>query len=64
LKLASVPAQYDAADQARLRGALERADGETLKRGVAQPFLLLSKPDGTVGKLAVDNAGVLSWTAL
>lgn len=64
MKLAAAPAQYDAGDQARLRGALERADDQNLKRGVALPFLLLSKPDGTVGRLAVNSAGVLTWTAL
>jgi hypothetical protein len=64
VKLASAPAQYDPADQARLRGALERADADNVKRGVAQPFLLLSKPDGTVGKLTVNSAGALVWTAL
>jgi hypothetical protein len=64
VKLAAAPPTYDPGDQSRLRGALERADADNLKRGVAQPYLLLSKPDGTVGKLAVDGAGALSWTAL
>lgn len=64
MKLPAAPPLYDAADQGRLRGALERADEQTLKRGVAQPFLLLSKPDGTVGRLTVSNTGALSWTAL
>ena len=64
MKLATTPAKYDPADQARLRGALEQADAENLKRGAAQPFLLLSKPDGTVGKLTVNGSGVVTWTAL
>ena len=64
MKLASAPPQYDAGDQARLRGALERADDQNLKRGVAQSFLLLSKPDGTVGKLTVNSSGVLGWAPL
>jgi hypothetical protein len=64
VKLAAPPQDYDARDQAQMRGTLERADQQNLKRGVALPFLLLSKPDGTVGKLTVSNAGVLSWTAL
>ncbi len=64
MKLPAAPPSYDPADQSRLRGALERADEQTLKRGMAQPFLLLSKPDGTVGKLTVNSAGVLTWTAL
>ena len=29
-----------------------------------QPYLLLSKPDGTVGKLTVNGSGVVTWTAL
>lgn len=64
MRLAAAPARYDAADQARLRGALEQADAENLKRGVALPFVLLSKPDGTVGKLAVDGSGAVIWTVL
>lgn len=64
MKLASAPAQYDPGDQSRLRGALEQADADNLKRGVAQPYLLLAKPDGTVGKLSVNGAGTLTWTAL
>lgn len=64
MKLPVAPAQYDPADQARLRGALERADEQTLKHGAALPYLLLAKADGTVGKLTVNSAGVVVWTAL
>lgn len=64
MKLAAAPAVYDAGDQARARAALERADADNLKRGVALPFLLLKKPDGTVGRLCVDNTGAITWTAL
>ncbi|HUO23649.1 MAG TPA: hypothetical protein VMU59_14125 [Caulobacteraceae bacterium] len=64
MKLAAAPARYDAADQARLRGALEQADADNLKRGVALPFVLLAKPDGTVGRLTVDSSGALIWTAI
>ncbi len=64
MRLAAAPARYDPADQARLRGALEQADADNLKRGVALPFVLLSKPDGTVGKLAVDSSGAVTWTAI
>ena len=64
MKLPAPPPLYDPADQSRLRGALERADEQTLKRGVAQRYLLLSKDNGTVGKLTVSDAGVLTWTAL
>ena len=64
MKLAPAPPQFDPADQARVRAEIERADGRSLKRDVAAPFLLLTKPDGTVGKLTVSNAGVLAWTPL
>ena len=64
LKLSATPRQYDPLDQSKMRSAIEQADKDNLKRGAAVDYLLLSKPDGTVGKLTVDNAGVLSWTAL
>ncbi len=64
MKLPVAPQQYDAGDQARLRGALERADDQSLKRGAAQPYLLLASPNGTVWKGVIDNSGALSWTAL
>jgi hypothetical protein len=64
VKLAVAPGAYDRSDQAQMRGALERADQQTIKRGVAEPFLLLSKPDGTVGKLSVNSSGTVIWTAL
>jgi hypothetical protein len=64
VKLSPAPILYDPADQARLRAELERADAQNLKRGAAAPFLLLSKPDGTVGKLTVTSGGALVWTAL
>lgn len=34
MKLANAPDKYDRDDQARMRGALERADDQNLKRGV------------------------------
>lgn len=64
MKLAPAPPIYDAADQARLRAEIERADGQNLKRNAATTYLLLSKLDGTVGKLTVNGSGVLVWTAL
>jgi hypothetical protein len=64
LKLPSAPGQYERDDQARMRGAIERADAQTLKRGVAVSYILLSKPDGTVGKLTVNGSGALTWTAI
>lgn len=64
MKLSAPPTQYDAADQARVRGDLERADNQNLKRGVAATYLLMTKPDGTVGKLTINSSGVPIWTAL
>jgi hypothetical protein len=64
MKLAPAPPIYDAADQARVRAEIERADAQNLKRGVASTYLLLRKADGTVGKLTVNSSGVLTWSAL
>jgi hypothetical protein len=64
MKLAPAPPQYEAADQARVRAEIERADAQNLKRGVAATYLLLAKADGTVGKLTVNSSGVLVWTAI
>jgi hypothetical protein len=64
LRLPKPPGQYDRDDQAQVRGALERADAQNLKRGVAVTYILLSKADGTVGKLTVNGSGVLTWTAI
>jgi hypothetical protein len=64
VKLPVPPAAYDRADQAQVRGEIERADGLNAKRGAAQPAILLSSPDGTTWKGVIDNAGALSWTAV
>lgn len=64
MKLAPAPLQYNSSDQARVRAELERADARNLKRDQATSHILLSKPDGTVGKLTVNSAGVLTWTAI
>lgn len=64
LKLATPPSAYDRNDQAKMRGAIEDADQQNLKLGVSRDHYLLSKPDGTVGKLTVNSSGVLVWTAL
>ena len=64
VKLPKAPAAYDPRDQAQLRDAIERADAQNLKRGAATTYILLSKPDGTVGKLTVNGSGVLTWTAI
>jgi hypothetical protein len=64
MKLATAPAKYDSGDQARVRAAVEDADRQNLKRGVAASFLLMTKPDGTVGRLTIDSSGTPIWTAL
>ena len=64
MKLPAAPGQYDAADQARIRAAIEQADAQTVKRSVAVTYLLLSQPDGTVGKLTVNSSVAVIWTAL
>jgi hypothetical protein len=64
MKLATPPAKYDSSDQAQMRGTLEREDANNLKKGSSVPFILMSKPDGTVGRLTINGAGVPIWTAL
>lgn len=64
LKLASAPAQYDPRDQSLMRGALLAEDKANLKVSVAVTFLLMKRPDGTVGRLTVDNTNALSFTPL
>lgn len=64
MKLAVAPPAYSQADQAQMRGALALADDQNLKRQTAVTFLLMSKPDGTVGRLTVNSSGNLIWTAL
>lgn len=64
MKLSAAPTTYDPGDQARMRQAIQDADRDNLKRGVAMDHLLLAAPNGTVGKLTVSDAGVLAWTPL
>lgn len=64
MKLAAAPSKYDPRDQAQMRGAIERADALNMKANVAVDFVLLRRPDGTVGKLTVDNANALSFAPL
>jgi hypothetical protein len=63
MKLARPPEKYDAGDQARMRGEIERADDNSLKRTEAAPYLLLSATDnGSTMKVTVTSAGVFSAT--
>ena len=65
MKLAAAPNQYDATDQAQLRGALEREDARNLKKGVAADAIYLIATDtGATMRGAIDSAGVLTWTRL
>lgn len=64
MKLAAAPKVYDQTDQAQMRRELLTADAENVKKARAVPFILLQRPDGTVGKLTVDNANALSFTPL
>ena len=64
MKLATPPQAYDPGEQAQLRGQLERADAQNLKTNAAVPHLLITKPDGTVGKLTIDSTGNVTWAAL
>lgn len=56
--------QYDQADEARFRRDVELADAQNLKRSAAVTYILMSKPDGTVGKLTINSSGSPIWTAL
>lgn len=62
--LGSPPPVYDPKNEAQMRAALERADQQNLKRGVAASEWLLQAPNGTVYRGTISNAGALTWTAL
>ena len=64
LKLPVAPSAYDRGDQSALRGAIERADLQNLKRQEAVDFILLRRTDGTVGKVTADNSNALHFTPL
>lgn len=61
LILPDAPSQYDAQDQAQLRGALKREDKKAVKVG-DRPRL--QSPNGTWWEETIDNAGTVTWTAL
>ena len=63
MKLPASPPKYDPANEAQTRAALERADGENVKKRVAQDGLYLrATDDGSTMKLTVTSAGVMTWT--
>lgn len=69
MKLPTPPAKYDPVIEAQRNALLEQADARTLKRvadvEIKTPQrLILFSPDGNRWVITVDNAGVLSATAL
>lgn len=69
MNLAPAPERYDRAQEQRTREETRRADEENFKRGrdlflVQGERLVLKSPDGTQWKIEVDNAGVISATAI
>ena len=67
-KLGRPPSKYDEKDQIALREAIERADGENVKKGqnydLGTSLLILTSPNGTRYAVTVDNAGTLSTSAV
>lgn len=69
MNLPRPPAQYDIRDQEDTRGSLEREDRQNRKKGQdveLEPGVKLVKrsPNGTRWSIEVDDAGVISATAL
>jgi hypothetical protein len=64
MKLPAAPPAYDQTDQAQMRREMLTADKENLKRQSSETYILMSKPDGTVGKLTINAGGTPIWTAL
>jgi hypothetical protein len=70
LTLPRAPRAYDVADEQSVRGLIEAADRETLKRGrdldlgAVGVGLILVSPDGTRWRLSVGDEGVLGTAAI
>jgi hypothetical protein len=65
MKLSAAPALYDPADEAQMRGALEREDARNIKKGVAADALYLIATDtGAAMRGTVDSAGTMTWTPI
>jgi hypothetical protein len=68
LNLSSPPDDYSRTDQAQMRDAIRRADGENFKRGrdieAGGGRVILTSPDGNRWALTVSNAGVVGATAI
>lgn len=67
MKLPAPSKQYDAANEAQTRSAIEREDARNLKKGgkilVGKGALVLTAPNGSLWQVTVSNSGVLSATA-
>jgi len=60
MQLPKAPAQYDGADQAQMRGILEREDRRNIKAGaVFDQILLRDAATGGLVRLIVVNGGVV-----
>jgi len=68
MRLPVPPVRYDPAMEAQRNATLEMMDAQSLKRGVDLELvgtrLILRSPDGSRWSVTVDDAGVLSATAL
>lgn len=70
LTLPRAPGAYDANNEQTMRGLLEAADRDCLKRGrdldlgAAAVGLILVSPNGARWRLTVDNAGVLAAVSI
>jgi hypothetical protein len=60
LNLPMAPGQYDATEQAQIRGLLEREDRRNQKIG---GDVILRAPNGSLWKLVVNNSGALGTVA-
>ena len=67
MNLPKPPSQYDAANEAQMRSAIEREDARNIKKGgnifAGKGALVLTAPNGSLWQVTVSNTGALSATA-
>ena len=67
MRLPAPPKQYDPANEAQTRSAIEREDARNLKKGgnvlAGKGVLVLTAPNGSLWQITVSDSGVLSATA-
>ena len=67
MNLPKAPPQYDAANEAQARSAIEREDARNMKKGgnilAGKGALVLTAPNGSLWQVTVSNTGALSATA-